>query len=71
MSLLIMLFYFTVHCVLLYCAVLRRSSGGLAAIPLRFLSRMTFTSLAAPSNFDAALLKRSMALPAAECSRYA
>lgn len=69
MSLLLMLFYHTVHCFVLHCASLCCSSGGLAAIPLRFLSRKTFTSLAAPSNFDAALLKRSMALPAAECSR--
>lgn len=38
-------------------------------VPLRFISRKTFTSLAAPSNFDVNLLKRSTILPTVECYR--
>jgi hypothetical protein len=39
------------------------------AIPLRFISRKTSTSLVAPSNFDVNLLKRSSILPTVECYR--
>jgi hypothetical protein len=39
------------------------------AVPLRFISRKTSTSLVAPSNFDVNLLKRSAILPTVECYR--